>query len=121
MIEKGAEVSIGRRTRIHGSCIHATESIRIGENCLIAANCHIIDNNGHDLCFPNVDARIHSKGSSRPVTIGNNVWIGANTFILPGVTIHDGSVVAANSVVSSDVPSMSLVGGNPAKLIRSFN
>ncbi|UZE94359.1 hypothetical protein NKI27_09650 [Alkalimarinus alittae] len=55
------------------------------------------------------------------MTIGNNVWIGANTFILPGVTIHDGSVVAANSVVSSDVPSMSLVGGNPAKLIRSFN
>jgi tetrahydrodipicolinate N-succinyltransferase len=53
------------------------------------------------------------------VIIGNDVWIGANAFIRGGVTIGDGAIVAASSVVLRDVPAFTIVGGNPAKIIRS--
>lgn len=58
---------------------------------------------------------ITSKG---PVVIGNNVWIGDKATILPGVTIGDGAVIAANAVVTKDVPAYSVVGGNPAMVIK---
>ena len=58
---------------------------------------------------------ITSKG---PVVIGNNVWIGDKATILPGVSIGDGAVIAANAVVTKDVPAYSVVGGNPAKVIK---
>ena len=54
----------------------------------------------------------------KPVTIGNHVWIGCRCLILKGVTIGDGAVVAAGSVVTRDVPGGALVGGNPAKIIK---
>lgn len=114
----GACIKIGDYTRIHGTCIHAFTSIEIGSRCLIAANCQIIDNNGHALQFDNVEERIHSHGSSRPVKIMDDVWIGANSFVLPGVTIGKGAVISANSVVIEDVPSYSLVRGNPAVVQR---
>ncbi len=114
----GAQIRIGNNTRIHGTCIHAYELIEIGNNCLIAANCQIFDGNGHDISFPDVENRINTIGVSRPIKIEDNVWIGADSIILPGVTIGNGSVVAANSVVVEDVPSMVVVGGNPAKIIK---
>lgn len=113
-----AKITIGKNTRIHGSCIHAYKSISIGDNCLIAANCHIIDNNGHQLCFENVESRINSTGISKAVVIGNNVWLGMNTVVLPGVTIGEGSVISANSVVCNDIPAMVIAGGVPAKIIK---
>ena len=116
----GAEIKIGNNTRIHGSCIHAYQSISIGNNCLIAANCQIFDGNGHDLSFPNVDNRINTTGISKPIIIEDNVWIGANSFILPGVKIGAGSVISANSVVVKNVPKMVIIGGNPAKIIKDL-
>lgn len=116
----GAKISIGDNTRIHGTCIHAYQLIEIGKNCLIAANCQIFDGNGHDLSFENVAARIYTSGSSKPIRIEDNVWIGANSIILPGVTIGAGSVISANSVVTKDIPSMVVAGGNPAKIIRTY-
>lgn len=54
----------------------------------------------------------------KPITIGNGVWIGAEAIICPGVTIGDGAVIAAGAVVTKDVPSWTVVGGNPAKFIK---
>ncbi len=54
----------------------------------------------------------------QPIKIGNNVWIGANSTILPGVTIGDGAIIAAGAVVSKDVPENAVVGGVPAKIIK---
>lgn len=114
----GAKIIIGKNTRIHGTCIHAYSSIEIGENCLIAANTQIFDGSGHDLALENPDNRINTYGSSKPIKIGNSVWIGANSIILPGVNIGYGSVVAAGSVVTKNIPEKCLVGGNPAKIIK---
>ncbi|MDW1847195.1 acyltransferase [Vibrio sp. Vb2110] len=117
---EGAIIKIGENTRIHGTCIHAYESITIGKNCLIAANCQIFDGSGHDLSFSDVKNRINTKGISKPVLIEDNVWIGINSVILPGVTIGNGSVIAANSVVTKSIPPMVLAGGNPAKIIKRY-
>jgi len=118
--EPGARIRIGAGTRIHGTCIHACRSITIGSNCLIAANCQIIDSNGHQLSFPDVANRINTRDEPRPVVIEDDVWIGAGAIILPGVTIGRGSIISANSVVVKDVPAMVVAGGNPARIIKAY-
>lgn len=117
---KDSLIKIGSNTRINGSCIHAYSQIIIGENCLIAANCHIFDGNGHDLSFPDVANRVNTFGGSKPIIIEDNVWIGINSIICPGVVIGFGSIVSANSVVNQDVPPMSIVAGNPAVVIKTY-
>lgn len=114
----GAVIEIGENTRIHGACLHAYNTIRIGKCCLIAANCQIMDCNGHELSFENVSARIHTSSEGKGVIIEDAVWIGANVIVLPGVRIGRGSVIAAGSVVAKDVPPMVVVAGNPAKIIK---
>ena len=116
----GAKIVIGDNTRIHGTCIHAYSSITVGSNCLIAANCQIIDGNGHDLSFDDVDNRINTHGGSKAVTIEDSVWLGANTIVLSGVKIGRGSVISANSVVSKDIPPKTLAGGNPAVILKEY-
>ena len=110
----GATITIGEGSRLHGSCLHAGESISIGKRCLIAANCQIIDGNGHDLSFPHVHLRGQTTGGSSPIEIQDDVWIGLGATILRGVTIGRGSVIGAGSVVTRDVPPMVVVTGNPA-------
>ena len=116
-------LKIGKNTRIYGTCIHAYKYISIGDNCLIAANCQIMEGSGHDLSFPNVEDRVHTTGMDevRPIIIEDNVWICANTVVLPGVRIGNGSVVTANSVVVKDIPPMVVAGGNPATVIKDYS
>ncbi len=57
---------------------------------------------------------------ARPITIGDNVWIGAHTCVLPGVTIGDNCVIGAGSVVNKDIPARSLAAGNPCRVIREI-
>jgi acetyltransferase-like isoleucine patch superfamily enzyme len=115
---KGAQIRIGAQTRIHGTCIHAYKSVTIGEKCLIAANCQIMDCNGHDLSFDNVENRIHTTGNADPVVIEDCVWIGANAVILSGVRVGRGSIIGAGSVVGQDIPPMVVACGNPAKPVK---
>jgi len=115
-----AIIKIGKNSRIHGTCIHAYNSITIGDNCLIAANTQIIDGNGHKLSFENLSNRINTTDNGKPIIIGNNVWIGANTIILGGTEISDGTVISAGSIVSGIIPAKCIYGGNPARLIKSY-
>lgn len=117
----GAVIRIGAESRIHGSCLHAFAGITVGRRCLIAANCQIIDSSGHDVCLENPDERLNTQGNARPIVIEDAVWIGANSIILPGVHIGRGSVVAAGSVVTREVPPLTVVGGNPARVLRTIN
>lgn len=115
-----AIIHIGDNTRFHGSCIHAYKKISIGKNCLIAANCQIIDGNGHDISFPDVSNRINTRGGSKEVIIEDNVWLATGVIVLPGVTIGKGSIITANSVVHKDIPSMVIAGGNPIEIIKKY-
>lgn len=121
--QPGAIISIGENTQVYGSCCHAFNSITIGKNCLIAANTNIFDAHGHKLSFDDVSNRIRTKCTppeAEPVIIGDNVWIGLNSIILPGTIIGDGSIIAAGSVVTREVPTMCIVGGNPARVLRTY-
>jgi len=121
VVKPGAKLEIGANTRINGACIHASEKIVIGDNCLIAANTQIFDNSGHEACISGVEERIHTSGSSAPIVIGDNVWIGINCIVLPGVSIGNDSVIGAGSVVTKDIPGNVLVAGNPAKIIKYYS
>ena len=90
--------------------------VRIGDNAFIAPNVGIYTA-GHPL---DVEQRNEGLEYAFPVTIGNNVWIGAQVAILPGVTIGDNSVIGAGSVVSKDIPSNVLAVGNPCRVIREI-
>ena len=104
-IKIGSKTYIGDRTEIHaGKCVE------IGDGCVIAWDTNIMDRDYHKL---NSETETYM-----PVHIGNHVWIGCRCLILKGVTIGDGAVVAAGSVVTHDVPPGALVGGNPAKIIK---
>ena len=116
----GGKIIIGSNTRIHGTCIHAYSLVEIGNNCLIAANTQIMDCNGHDLSFQDVSNRINTKGEIRDVFIESNVWIGTNVVVLPGVTIGEGSIISANSVVNRSIPKMCIAGGNPAVVLKQY-
>lgn len=89
--------------------------VRIGDNCLIAPNVGIYTA-GHSISPINR----HKSGIAKPITIGNNVWIGGHVVIIGGVTIGDNSIIAAGSVVTKDIPSNSIFGGNPAKKIKDI-
>lgn len=116
----GATISIGSNTRIHGSCLHAYKSITIGKNCLIAGNCQIIDASGHDLSMDKPHTRLTISENAKPVIIEDNVWLGTGCIVLPGVTIGQGTVVAAGSVVVKNLPAYCIAGGNPAAVLRQY-
>lgn len=99
-----------------GVLITTGGGVHIGDRTLIGYGTKILSSN-HTI--PDGRSNIFSSGhESKPVHIERDVWIGANAIILPGVTIGEGAVVAAGSVVTRDVSKFSIVGGVPAKLIR---
>ena len=113
-IEIGDNCFLNRGTHISSCC-----NIKIGDNFVSGSFVSIIDNN-HGLIERNeLDYHpLERKLSYKSITIGNNVWVGDKATILPGVTIGDGAIIGANAVVTSDVPSYSVVGGIPAKIIK---
>lgn len=122
--ENDADLVIGEGADI-GEYTHITAMghMRIGKNLLTGRWVTITDNSHGETDYdtlqqPPLMRMVTSKG---PVIIGSNVWIGDKATILPNVTIGDGAVIAANSVVTKDVPAYSVVAGNPAKIIKQVN
>lgn len=133
------QISIGERTFINsGTSLIARTAITIGSDVTIAWGCTVYDHNSHSLDWRDrADdiARqladhlagcsfIHSKDwstvRSRPITIGDKAWIGFDCIILSGVTIGEGAVVGAGSVVREDVEPWTVVAGNPAVPIKKL-
>lgn len=111
----GKNITVGKGVFINeGCCFQDQGGIEIGDNALIGQQVVIATLN-HDLA---PDKRANMIPA--PVKIGNNVWIGAHATILAGVTIGDNAVVAAGAVVTKDVPANVVVGGVPAKIIKTI-
>lgn len=91
--------------------------VTIGNHVLMGAECLIYTENHN---FNRMECTIDQQGyqEPRPVIIGDDVWIGSRVIILPGVSVGNGAVIGAGSVVTHDVPPYAIVGGNPAKVIK---
>jgi acetyltransferase-like isoleucine patch superfamily enzyme len=110
-----AVFSIGYNTHIlDRTKINVSTSVTIGSECSISWDCDILDSDFHAI----VDAEGQKLSVTKPIIIGDHVWIGCNSIILKGVTIQHHSIVAAGSVVTCDIPPFTLVGGNPARKIK---
>ncbi len=116
-----AKIEIGYGTRINNNfCAIAEHTyISIGENCRIGHDVEILDSDFHGLEVKNRDKS--NFNLAKPVVIGRNVFIGAHVRILKGVSVGDGAVIANSALVTKNVAAHTLVGGNPAKFIKSLS
>lgn len=105
-----SNVNIGWHTMLYGY-----GGIEIGKNTLLANNVHIHSGN-HVYKDPNIPIRLQG-GEGKPVKIGKDVWLASYVIVLPGVTIGDGSVIGAGTVVTKDIPPYSIAVGNPVRII----
>lgn len=129
-------VNIGKKVFIGGSQLLCRTSITIEDNTFISWGCTISDHDSHSVHFSDrkddmdkilISVRNGGDGNqgknwntvdSKPIRIGSNVWIGMNCTILKGVTIGEGAIVAASSVITKNVEAWTIVGGNPARLLK---
>lgn len=111
----GKNIIVGKNVFINSGCRFQDQGgITIGDRSLIGHNLVLCTLN-HDF---NPDKR--AKTIPSPIIIGKNVWIGANVTVVPGITIGDNAIIAAGAVVTKDVPADTIVGGVPAKTIKSI-
>jgi len=127
---EGAKVEIGENTFFGMSKIVTASHVIIGNDVLVSWGCTIVDHGSHSTLweerkndvknyYSNIKHWNHVKIAN--VRICDRAWIGFNSIILPGVTIGEGAVVGCGSVVTKDVEPYTIVGGNPAKLIRGVS
>lgn len=128
--QNNGKILIGNNVKTGVNCLIASVNfISIGDFTAIADNVRIIDNNNHPinpldrefmrLTPENSEYRSWKYSNSAPINIGKNCWIGEYVRICKGVTIGDNSVIAANSVVTKNVPSNCIAAGNPAKIVKT--
>jgi acetyltransferase-like isoleucine patch superfamily enzyme len=104
-----ARVTIGNYCTLVGPILRVESELRIGNHVLIAYGVVITDCESFGVGW---------RQSPRPITVGDDVWIGIRSIILSGVTIGSGAVVGAGALVCEDVPPMTIVAGNPARVVR---
>ena len=118
-VKPGAELHIGDRVGISNAAIVCHEKITIGDRTIIGGGTKIYDSNFHSIDYRERGDYANETVITKPISIGEDVFIGAHSIILKGVTIGDRSIVAAGSVVTKDIPADEVWGGNPARKIRS--
>ncbi len=113
----GYNIEIGENFYANVNCVILDEAkVKFGDNVFIAPGCGFYTA-GHPL---DVEQRNRGLEYARPISIGNNVWIGAHVCVLPGVMIGDNCVIGAGSVVNKDIPAGTLAVGNPCRVIRKL-
>lgn len=114
-----------------GTVIDCVENITIDDDVLVSYGCIISDSDNHSVRYSirkrdltdwrNGGGHDWNTTNTQPIHISKGVWIGTNAIILKGVTLGEGAVVGAGSVVTKDVPPYTIVGGNPARIIRELS
>jgi acetyltransferase-like isoleucine patch superfamily enzyme len=132
LFANGGQISIGNDCFVgSGSKIWSAENIQIGNSVLISHNCNIIDTDSHEIDYnERHDSFVKMLKEGHPtyenniktaeIIIEDNVWISYNVSILKGIKIGKGAILAANSVITKDVPEFTLMAGNPAKEIKKI-
>jgi galactoside O-acetyltransferase len=127
--EQGGHVGIGSRTFIGSSHIICYRDISVGDDVLVSWGVTIVDHDSHSLDWQRRSGDVSGWARGRkdwsgiphaPVVIADKAWLGFKVTVLKGVTIGEGAVVAACSVVTKDVPPYCLAAGNPARVIREL-
>lgn len=115
--DSDAVITIGNHVLISpGVRITASESIKIGDSCMLASGVYISDSDWHGIYD-----RVAWDQNTKPIIISDNVWIGDHATILKGVTIGKNSIIAAGAVVTKDVPENTIFAGNPAVKVRDLD
>lgn len=124
------QVTLGNRCYVGASLLVCHTGITIGDDVVISWGVTIVDHDSHALDWERrkTDVTDWARGQKRwdvvtirPVHIGSKVWIGFGVSILKGVTVGEGAVIGACSVVTRDVPPFTVVAGNPARIVRNLN
>jgi len=117
----GARITIGDGCGLSGTVICAATSVDIGQRVLIGVDCRIVDTDFHPLSP--AQRRIHPTegAASKPIVIGDDVFIGMNAVLLKGTVLGEGCVVGANAVVSGMFPAYTIIAGNPARVIKQLD
>ena len=113
----GYNIKIGKNFYAnHGCIILDAVSVIFGDNVFVAPNCGFYTS-GHP---HSPDLRNQGLEYAKPIIVGNNVWIGGNVVVMPGVTIGDNTIIGSGSVVTSDIPSNVIAVGTPCKVLRTI-
>ncbi|MFE2265455.1 sugar O-acetyltransferase [Streptomyces griseosporeus] len=116
-VDYGSNITVGARTFVnYGLTALDVAAVVIGEDCQIGPHVQLLTPT-HPL---EPEPRRDKLEAARPITVGDNVWIGGGAIVLPGVTIGDNSVIGAGAVVTKDVPADVVAVGNPARVVRSL-
>lgn len=117
---KDSHIFIGNNVGMSSTRMWVRDSLTIGDNVRVGANVLFIDTDSHPLDY--MVRRTSNEGTkSKPIVVEDDVWIGAHTIVLKGVTIGARSVIGAGSIVTKDIPSDCIAAGNPCKVIRSLS
>ena len=119
IVFRGKSITIGDNVGISGATLCAVEDIHIGNNLMIGSGAIITTTDSHPIHWE--ARRLHAEPpASAQVVIGNDVFIGARSIILKGVTIGDGAVIGAGAVVTKSIPPRVIAAGNPARIIKEI-
>jgi acetyltransferase-like isoleucine patch superfamily enzyme len=117
LLAPGARIRIGAHTGLSGTVICAAVSVDIGDRVLIGADCMVFDTDFHN---PEPQRRLSKPDwtrISKPVVIENDVFVGTRSIVMKGVSIGEGSIIGAGSVVASDIPPFTIAAGSPARVL----
>ena len=119
LVDKNAQLNIADNVGMSSPCIWVSKSITIGNNVLVGGGTILIDTDAHNLDYRiRLEKGDNFKVVSKPIIIEDNVFIGAYSIVLKGVTIGHGAVIGAGSVVTNDIPANYIAAGNPCRPIK---
>ena len=121
IVKSGATFEVGDHFKMSNSAIYCADQITIGDNVMIGGSCKIWDTDFHPLNATDRSQNPNEDYATRPIRIGNDVFIGGFSIILKGVEIGDGAIIGAGSVVAKNVPAGEIWAGNPASFVKKTN